>query len=213
MKRILILAGIVLSALVLTACAAIQDRVDATAYERIHRTLVGMENFVAQATVTFISNNNTHSYETLQHARSSGEYRIEVTAPANVAGNTTVFDGTTISQFNPRVSGRVSQTTMEAPERLELLLTSFVRNFTDSPEVSISAATINDAATTVLEAQVPGGHPYLATERLWVCNDTLLPKQMIIYDANGVERVIVIFHSFEYNVNIDDNVFRVAISD
>lgn len=209
MKKLFFLAALLVFGLVLTACGAIQEAVDANAYERIHRQLLNMESFTARATVTYISNNNTHTYETTQHARATGEYRIEVTAPPNVAGNTTVFNGTTISQFNPRVDGRVSQTTSEAPERLEILLTSFVRNFVRSQEVSITAANVDDSAATVLEATVPGEHPYMATSRLWVNNDTLLPMQMIIYDANNAERVIVIYNSFEYNIDIDDSMFKV----
>ena len=209
MKKFTMLMLICAGALMLTACAAIQERVDVSAYERIHRQLMSMESFAAQATVTYISNNNTHTYETTQHARISGEYRIEVTAPQNVAGNTTVFDGTTISQFNPRVGGRISQTTTEAPERLEILLTSFIRNFVTSQEVSITAAALNEGLTTVLEATIPGDHPYMATQSLWVSNDSYLPIQMKIFDQNGTERIIVIFNSFEYNVNIEDSMFQI----
>jgi len=32
---------------------------------------------------------------------------------------------------------------------------------------------------------------------------------MIIFDQNGAERIIVIFNSFEYNVNIEDSMFQV----
>ena len=207
MRRFFYLFVICVGLLGLSACDAIRDRVDASAYEKIHRTLLQMENFTTQATVTYISNNNTHVYETIQHAKTSGQYRIEVTAPENVAGNTTIFDGTTISQFNPRVDGRISQTTTEAPERYEILLTSFVRNFIRSQNVTVTAATVNDSLTTVLEATIPGDHPYMATERLWISNETLLPVQMIIYDKSGAERIIVIFNSFEYNVELDEGLF------
>jgi len=207
-KRFMLLMLICAGALVFSACATIQERVDASAYERIHRQLMSMESFTAQATVTYISNQNSHTYETIQHARISGEYRIEVTAPENVAGNTTVFDGTTISQFNPRVDGRISQTTTEAPERLEILLTSFVRNFVTSQEVSVTAAALDEGLTTVLEATIPGDHPYMATQSLWVSNDTYLPVQLKVFDQNGTERIIVIFNSFEYNVNIGNEMFQ-----
>ena len=209
MKKFLLLMTICAAALALTACAAIQERVDISAYERIHRQLMSMESFAAQATVTYISNNNTHVYETIQFARTSGEYRIEVTAPQNVAGNTTVFDGVTITQFNPRVDGRISQTTMESPERLEILLTSFVRNFITGQEVSVTAAAMEEGLTRVLEATIPGDHPYMATQSLWVNNETQLPVQMKIFDQAGTERIIVIFNSFEYNVNIGDEMFRI----
>jgi len=203
------LAMICASMITLTACAVVQERVDATAYERIHRRLMSLETFSTQATVTYISNNSSHTYETTQHGRISGEYRIEVTSPENVAGNTTIFDGTTIAQFNPRVNGRVSQTTTEAPERLEILLTSFIRNFVTSTEVSITAANLDEGLTTVMEATVPGDHPYMATQSLWVNNETLQPVQMKVFDQNGVERIIVVFNTFEYNVNIEDEMFRV----
>jgi outer membrane lipoprotein-sorting protein len=211
MKRFLLMMTFGALMLIFAACGAIQERVDAGTYERIHRQLLSMESFMAQATVTYISNHNTHVYETLQHALTTGEYRIEVTAPLNVAGNTTIFDGSVISQFNPRMDGRIAQTTDEAPERLEILLTSFVRNFIRAQDVSVVAATLDEALTTVLEAPIPGDHPYLATSRLWVSNDTLKPLQLTIYDASGNERVIVVYNAFEFNVEIDDDLFQIAV--
>lgn len=209
LRNLVFLGAMCVLAIVFAGCAAIQERVDASAYERIHRQLMNMESFTAQATVTYISNNNSHVYETTQHARATGQYRIEVTSPENVAGNTTVFDGTTISQFNPNIGGRVSQTTTESPERLEILLTSFVRNFTNSQDVSIAAAAMDESVATILEATIPGDHPYMAVGRLWVNNETLKPMQMVIIDQAGAERIVVIYNSFEYNVAIDDAMFTV----
>jgi len=207
MKKLLTLAVICAAAMILTGCSAIAERVDASAYERIHRALMNMESFAAKAEVTYISNNNQHTYETVMIARASGEYRIEVIGPPQVAGNITVFDGNMITQFNPNVQGRVTTTTTEAPERVEILVTRFVQNFINSNEVAIMAATVDDSLHTILEATIPGDHPFLATERLWVDNDTLLPTLLIIYDRDGNERIIVRFIAFEYNVNTDDTMF------
>jgi len=209
MRRSFLLALVAVGLLAFAACGRIQEQVDAGIYERIHRQLVQMESFSAQATVTYFSNSNTHTYETAQFARASGEYRIEVIAPANVAGNVTVFDGSVISQFNPRLDGRISQLAGEAPERLEILITSFVRNFVRSQEVSVVAASLDEAVTTVLEAPIPGEHPYLATSRLWVCNESLLPLQITIYDNAGVERITVVYSFFEFDTSIADEMFMV----
>jgi len=207
MKRRLLVVLACAGLFALAACGVIQEQVDAGVYERIHRQLVQMESFSAQATVTYFSNSNTHTYETIQFARASGEYRIEVVSPANVAGNVTVFDGETISQFNPRLDGRITQMTHESPERLEILITSFVRNFVRSQEVTVVASTLDEAVTTVLEAPIPGEHPYLATSRLWVCNDTLLPMQITIYDTAGVERIAVVYNFFEFDTVLDNILF------
>ena len=208
MKRFFIMSIAVLGLFILAACGVMGDKVDGNVYEKIHRQLMGMESFTAQATVTYITNNTTITYETLQHARKTGEYRIQVTYPSNVAGNTTVFDGAVISQFNPHVHDHIAQTTIESPERLEILLTSFVRNYSICQEASVTATTIDESLTTVLEAAIPGEHPYLSFARLWVSNDSLLPQKMTIYDVQGVERVIVVYNSFEFNSRLEDSIFR-----
>ncbi|MCL2236111.1 MAG: hypothetical protein FWB98_06705 [Defluviitaleaceae bacterium] len=214
MKKFL-LAGLVLclGLFGLAACGAVAGLVDGDVYEQIHRRLVNMEGFSAQATVTYISNNNTHVYETTQHALASGQYRIEVTSPDNVAGNTTIFDGQTISQFNPNVGGFVTQQAEEVPERVEILLTSFVRNFITSNEVTVTASATDEALSTVLETVIPGEHPYISAARLWVCNDSLNPLRMVIFDQAGAERVIVAYNTFEFNPEMPDDTFQVNVSE
>ena len=206
-KRFLFMLSVIGGLLIMAACSSIYERVDADAYERIHRQLMTMESFAAEATVQFNANNNSHVYHTIQRARITGEYRIEVIGPSAVAGNTTVFDGATITQFNTQ--GRISST-QDSPERLEILLTSFVRNFITSQEVSVMAASVDESLVTILEAEIPGGHPYLHRARLWVDNETLLPIQLVIYGADEQERIVVSYQNFEYNIEIDDALFQAS---
>ena len=185
------------------------DASEITAFERIQRMLFELQSYRAIATVEYRSNKGTNTYETVQHARITGEYRIEVTAPAAAAGSVTTNNGQQIHQFNSRVNGRVSLMVQETPERSEIFLTSFIRNYKLSEEVSVSVADMDDGVRTVLEASIPGGHPYLAVARLWVDNETLLPVKMVIYDADGAERVVVTYQVFEYNVILDDGLFNI----
>ncbi|MDR3240419.1 MAG: hypothetical protein LBT44_10105 [Clostridiales bacterium] len=179
------------------------------AYEKIQSQLVNMQSYECSATVEYKSNKGSNVYDTVQRCRITGEYRIEVTGPEKVAGNITLTDGKTIYQYNTRISGKVAVSTRESQERSEIFLTSFIKNYLKSNEVSISAAKMSDAPCTVLEAQVPGGHPYLSSEKLWVDNQTRKPLKMIVYDPQGSERIIVTYKTFEYNVNLDDTIFKV----
>ena len=202
------LALTMLALMVLTAgCGVRAD--NRTAYEKIQEKLISMETYEAEADITYISNKNSHTYETKQQCRMSGEYRIEVTAPERVAGNVTVCDGKTIAQFNERVAGKISVSANEAMERIELFLTSFIKNYVRSQEVSIAVANIDNEPCTVLEASIPGEHPYLRSEKLWVDNTTLKPVRLIIYDSNGSERIVVTYKSFEYNINLKDELFTI----
>jgi len=187
----------------------ILDAEEMSTYEQIKRNLFEMQTFRAMATVEYHSNKGVNRYEVLQHAKITGEYRIEVTAPSNVAGSVTAFNGQEIIQFNSRVSGRVSIQVQENPERSEIFLTSFVRNYLQCNEISVSVTDMEEGLRTVLEATIPGEHPYLAVARLWVDNTTLLPVKLIIFDQDGAERIVITYHAFEANVELDDALFTI----
>ena len=213
LKRIFALSLVLIMAFALfTACGSdgLRGPADATeisAFERIQRMLFELQSYRAIATVEYRSNRGVNVYETVQHARITGEYRIEVTAPAEVAGSITISDGQQILQFNSRVDGRVSLAVQETPERSEIFLTSFIHHYKQSEDVSVSVADMDEGVRTVLEAKIPGNHHYLHQARLWVDNETLLPVKLIIFDADGTERIVVTYHVFEYNIVLEDGLF------
>jgi outer membrane lipoprotein-sorting protein len=177
-------------------------------YERAHKMLADLKTFKAEANVRYISNKNETEYETIQHGKITGEYRVEVTGPDKVSGTVTIFDGKRIAQFNPKLGGKIVVSENEAAERSEIFLTSFVKNYFMSNEVSVSVANLNDAKCTILEAIVPGGHHFVAAEKLWVDNKTRKPLRLVIYDEDGVERIVVAYKTFSYNIDIDDSIFK-----
>jgi outer membrane lipoprotein-sorting protein len=190
-----------------TGYRGLGNQEELSAFERIHRMMVDMHSYRAIATVEYRANKGSNAYETVQHARITGEYRVEVTGPAHVAGSVTVNDGRNIVQFNARVEGRVTVPVEETPERSEIFLTTFIRNYLKCNKMSVMVADMEEGVSTVLEAAVPGNHPYLATARLWVDNGTLLPIKLVILDPDGAERIIVTYHAFEMNVVLDDALF------
>jgi len=209
------IAALLLTSLIFSGCGFLSgdgtNNLNVSAYERINEALMNMHSFRAETTVKYISNKSTNEYTTTQHAKMSGEYRIEVTGPADVAGNITVFDGTTIYQFNPNVSSQIAISTRETPERSQIFLTSFMMNYLISNEVSRAVGDFGEGRATIFEANVPGTHPYMATQRLWVDNETLTPIQLIIFDPDGVERIVITYISFEYNPELPEDLFQPPI--
>ena len=80
---------------------------DLTVMERIQNRLSETESCWCAATLTRISNKGENTYETEQYNKTTGEYRMEITAPENMAGNYTVFDGEKIFQHNARTGETV----------------------------------------------------------------------------------------------------------
>jgi len=208
----IILVGLFAALFIFTACGdgGLRDPQNAeeiSSFEQVHRMLSQLQTYRAIATVEYRSNKGSNTYETVQHARITGEYRIEVTGPAHVTGSTTVSDGRQILQFNSRVNGQVHIVPQETLERSQIFLTSFIKNYLQCEEISVSVSDMEDGVRTVLEATVPGEHHYMHTARLWVDNATLVPVKLIILDRDGAERVIVTYHVFEKNVELGDALF------
>ena len=187
-----------------TGSAATQN-----AYEKIQSIMVNVQTYMCEATVEYKSNKGSNEYDTIQKCKITGEYRVEVVGPEKVAGNITLSDGKTIYQFNKRISGKIAVATKESQERSEIFFTSFIKNYLQSNETSVGAARIAEDPCTVLEAQIPGSHPYLASEKIWFDNKTLKPVKLIVYDPQGSERIIVTYKTFEYNVPIEESDFKV----
>lgn len=202
-KLILMLSLILL----MSGCGGAKGEGGKSSYEKIHKTLVEMESYAAEIDLQLLSNRGKNTYSLRQFSKTSGEYRIETLSPEIVQGNVTTFDGKMVNHYNPRVQGKISVEASDSKETIETLLTSFMKNYSQSTEVSVYAGSFDEGECTVLEAKIPGDHPYLSVERLWVNNETLTPVQLIIYDADQSERILVTYNRFEYNVKLEDRVF------
>lgn len=183
---------------------------EATEMEKIQKQLNEMETYQCTATMERFSNKGSNTYETKQYFKSTGEYRLEFTAPEAVAGNYTIFDGQKICQYNPHISEKIVKEVPENKQRNELFLGQFMKNYMQSEGVSVDAAALEESHCTVLEAIIPGGNEYTATEKLWVDNETLKPVQFIIYDTKGNETYHFNYHTFDYNVELEDSLFKIT---
>ncbi len=180
------------------------------AYENANEKYMTLQSYKAKAHVTYISNGKETTFLTSQVANMQGQYRIELIEPENVAGSTTISDGKTIYQFNERVSKDVYISNDETLERIEILLTSFMRNYKQSDNVSV-VSNLDDSLYTMLEAKIGGDHPLISVEKLWINNETLEPEKLIIYDKNNIETIRIEYIEFEFNPTLDQNIFQVNV--
>lgn len=177
--------------------------------ESIQKQLAEMEGYTCTATLTRTNDRGEQTYETKQYCKSTGEYRLELTAPENVAGNYTVFDGERICQYNPRLDSSIIRDIPESQHRNELFLSQFIQNYMQSEGVSVETAALDESRCIVLEAIIPGNDAALASEKLWVDRESLLPVRFVIYDAEGEERYSMDYSSFEFDPQFDDALFTI----
>lgn len=192
--------------LLLSACGKEEPM---TEIEAIQKALAEMEGYSCTAELTRTSNKGQNTYGTKQYYKSTGEYKMELTSPESVAGNYTVFDGQRICQYNPRLGSSIVKDVPESQHRNELFLGQFVKNYMQSEGVSLEAAALDEAKCAVLEAVIPGNDAAVATEKLWVDRESLLPVRFVIYDADGEERYRMDYEEFVFNPTFEEGLFAI----
>ena len=206
MKKFL---SLFLSFSLLFTIAACSREEPMTELESIQKQLAEMDGYTCTATLTRTNERGTQTYETKQYSKASGEYRLELLAPENVAGNYTIFDGDRICQYNPRLDSSVIKDVPESQHRNELFLSQFISNYMQSEGVSVETAALDESRCIVLEAIIPSNDSTLASEKLWVDRETLLPVRFVIYDADGKECYKTEYTSFTFNPQFDDALFAI----
>ena len=206
MKKIL---SLILSFSLVFTIAACSHQEPITELESIQKQLAEMDGYTCTATLTRTNDRGEQTYETKQYYKSGGEYRLELTAPENVAGNYTVFDGERICQYNPRLNSSIIKDAPESQHRNELFLGQFIANYMQSEGVSVETAALDESRCIVLEAVIPGNDGDLSTEKLWVDRESLLPVRFVIYNTDGEERYRMDYASFTFNPQFDDSLFAI----
>lgn len=209
MKKIVYCLFLCIILLCLNGCTKTENKENLSTMEKIQNQLLNMENYACVATVEHISSKNTRTYEMKQFCKKTGEYRLEMISPESVEGIITTYDGKRICQYNPRVEGKLIKDIEPSKYVDEMFLTAFISNYLQSEETSIETSKFDASKCTVLEAVIPGEHKYLSTEKLWVDNENLTPKQLIIYDKENKERIKVSYKEFKFNAQLDNKIFNI----
>lgn len=200
MKKIILL----LLALLIVLCGC-SGRVKG--YGSVQNKLMSMQSYKADVEITYLSSQENVVYKAVQTAVNDGRYKMVTYYPDSFKDNAILFDGKMIWQYNPNVEKKISVNSQDKPERSQLILFSFIENYVKSTDTTVTTANTDGSECTVLEANIEGTGKYISSEKLWLSNEDMTPKKLVIYDADGKERISVIFNSFEYNCKIEENEF------
>lgn len=183
-----------------------------------------MTSYQATLQVTFVSNRSSNIYTVRQQVLMSGPYRMEVLAPEECRGVLTICDGEKTMQKDPSIGMAVEAS--ETPVRNVLFLREFWQRYLQSPAAAMLGGALRVNAPVyegiqapekvepedgeyVLETELSGGHEKLAVQRLWVNAQNGYPKQMEIYDTEGMLSIRVDYIEFQPNVEMDTSLFTI----
>ena len=64
-----------------------------------------------------------------------------------------------------------------------------------------------ESSLTLLETELPGDHPKLAHQKLWVDAYTAAPVKMEITDKSGNPSIVILYQNFQMNPQLEDSLF------
>lgn len=169
--------------------------------------LLSLTSYACDVEITHISEKEKHTYKAKQIYHIDGRYRMEILKPDTGKGVTTIFDGEKIWQYNPYV--KLSKVIELTPNsfRNQIFLGTFIHNYLQSEQVALETRRLDQNDAVALEAVIPGGSTYMASQKLWIDEKSSTPIRMAIYDENNNERVTVEFLEFTYNPEVKEGVF------
>ena len=191
--------------LLLAGCAP-----GASAQDKALDALNGMKGYEATVQLSRVSNKGTNTYDgKMSYRRADGAYRLELTAPDNVAGNYTVFDGKRICQYNPRVDSKVIIDVPASQPRNELFLGQFMEHYHADQNAAAVTEALDGVKCVVFSTTMGADNKYLVSEKLWLNAKDQKPVKLEIYDADGNARYTVEFENFTYDPEFAEQTFAI----
>ena len=205
MKKFILILLCVFTCVFLSACT--KDG-EISLQEKINTTLKNMTSYEAEGNLIRFDGKGKTEYTVKQYWQNDGKYRLEILSPDKFKGNYTVYNGSEVCQYNPSVKDSIIRNVPQSTARNQIFVGEFVKNYFNSENVSCAVGNFDESTCTVIEAVIPGGNKYSATEKLWVDNESIKPVKLVLYDSEGNERYIMEFDSFEYNKEFDQSLFE-----
>lgn len=184
-----------------------EEKVEVNKTDEVIKLIEDFEGFTANCKVTYYYEDKDVTFEMIQNGTIRGEYKIEITAPETLIGNTTYNDGESIYIINTNKSNQMYVSANDYPQRVQILLSSFVDNYKNKTSDFSKILEENSSNLILLEGVIDGENSFFATEKLTLAGDTYKPIKLDIYTNEGEKIVEIEYLDFVYNPQFEANYF------
>ncbi len=183
------------------------EEVEINKTEEVLQIVEEFTGFSAKAKVTYYIEGKEVIFTMLQDGTIDGKYRIELLEPEGLLGNVTYNDGESIYHVNVNRSKQAYVSANDYPERVEILLSSFIANYRENTKEFSKIGEATEGQYIVLEGVVDGSTTYLAKEQLIIDSITYKPIMLNIYSESGEKFVTIEYIEAHYNPTFEDAYF------
>ncbi len=191
--------------LLLTACG--QPTKEKIYYEA-QKKISEIEAYQCSAFIKVQRENEEKEYVFQQTFQYPDRYRLEVLAPEELKGNVTVSNGKTTWLYNPSINQYWRIEPFEQSQEQLMFIGYFMRNLFASEESTLEQRKEGERGHIGITTPLPGGGYYFQKQRLWIEEKSLTPHSLEIVDQEGMVRFKVNYEDFQFNPELDDEIFQ-----
>jgi len=168
-----------------------------------------IESYRCEVEITSIGNKGPQRYVMKQWFKKPDKYKLEVMLPDNLKGQITISDGKKAWIYHPGIEQTWIMQSFVHSEEQNMFLGYFIKNCLDSEGVGLGKKTIEGEDYLIITTDIPGNHVYYHKEILYIHIKTMVPYLLQVYDVKDQLRIEVKYKAFEYNTQLEDEIFRI----
>lgn len=206
MKRILFIVSFIITMISLTGCKEITKEEE---FNNIQKSLNNINTYECEAKITIVGNKSSKDYKVYHKFKKPNKYIVEIIEPKDNKGNKTMYNGKQVYLYNNSIDQYEILKSYNISEEKMLFIGYFLRNLNMVEEVDIDEEKIEDKDYITIKIDIPGNNKYRVYEKLWVDKKTHMPYKLTIFNESDKETVNVIYKDIKYNIDIQDDTFRI----
>lgn len=193
--------------MVFTGCGVIGSK---KSFEEVSKRLLGLSAYTCDVTMRVANNRSTMEYRLKHFYKNPDKYRVEVLAPRELAGQVTIYNGSSSYIYHPGINQYLVTENFSSSIDYDAFIGSFLNHLRKTDDIKVSSEKEGEKELIVLEFDVKEANRYMRHEKLWLDAEAVVPVKAEIYGDDGKTNVAVYYDNFVYNPELKDGDFEIA---
>ncbi len=201
-----VISMLIIVCVIFTGCGVLKQK---QGFEEVNRRIQKLEAYTCDVKMRVSNNKSTMEYNLKHYYKSPDKYRIEVLAPKELAGQVTIYNGSSSYIYHPDINQYLITENFSSSVDYNAFTGSFMNHIKKTEGIKVSSEKNGEKELIALEFEVPEPNSYMCTEKLWIDVKNAVPVKAEIYGNDGKTNVEVYYDNFVYNPVLRDEDFEI----
>ncbi len=175
--------------------------------EDVQKFLMNLRSYKCDVVLAITNNRSTNVYKETHLYKYPDKYRIELTEPSDLKGQTTIFNGEKAYIYHPQINTYLETRNFSSTIEFSSFIGAFAEYFKNNGGARFKMEEFREKQCFVLEIPIEPQNPYRAVEKIWIDAESILPVKAEILDKDKKVSAQVLYENFEANPKLEESLF------